>query len=65
MYLRENDFTIKQRPRADQQQKGYHHRKGERRQKAGNGYAYISMVGWMDRREQTRRNDDRNKIMMW
>lgn len=65
MYLKENDFTIKNRPRADQQQKVFNHRKSERRQKAGNGYAYISMVGWMDRREQTRRNDDRNRIMMW
>jgi hypothetical protein len=65
MYYRESDLTIKNRPRADQQQEACNHRKGERRQKAGNGYAYISMVGWMDRREQTRRNDDRNKYKSW
>jgi hypothetical protein len=31
---------------------------GERRKKPCEGYAYISMVGWMDRREKTRRKED-------
>jgi hypothetical protein len=34
------------------------HRHGERRQQESEGYVYMSMVGWMDRREKTRREDD-------
>jgi hypothetical protein len=33
-------------------------RKGERRTQMSKGYTYISMVGWMDRREKNRRQDD-------
>jgi hypothetical protein len=33
-------------------------RKGERRTQESKGYTYISMVGWMDRREKNRRKDD-------
>lgn len=30
----------------------------DRRRKPGKGFAYISTVGWMDRRERLRRKDD-------
>jgi hypothetical protein len=33
-------------------------RRVERRCQESKGYCYISMVGWMDRREKTRRQDD-------
>jgi hypothetical protein len=33
-------------------------RRTERRCQESRGYCYISMVGWMDRREKTRRRDD-------
>lgn len=33
-------------------------RKDERRKQACKGYCYIEMVGWMDRRERSRRDDD-------
>jgi hypothetical protein len=33
-------------------------RKTERRQRKCEGYCYIEMVGWMDRRETCRRDDD-------
>lgn len=33
-------------------------RKDHRRTHASKGYAYIQMVGWMDRRERIRRDDD-------
>jgi hypothetical protein len=35
------------------------HRKKERRQRLGKGYAYISTVGWICRREQSRRSTGR------
>jgi hypothetical protein len=38
---------------------GANRRKTERRKQDSNGYAYISMVGWMDRRIKTRRVDDK------
>lgn len=34
-------------------------RKSERRHRECEGYCYIEMVGWMDRREKCRRDDDR------
>jgi hypothetical protein len=33
-------------------------RQTERRCQESKGYCYISMVGWMDRREKIRRQDD-------
>lgn len=33
-------------------------RKRQRRMKKSRGYAYISMVGWVDRREKIRREND-------
>lgn len=33
-------------------------RKCERRKRECEGYAYIEMVGWIDRREKLRRDDD-------
>jgi hypothetical protein len=33
-------------------------RKSERRSQKCEGYCYIEMVGWMDRREKCRRKDD-------
>jgi hypothetical protein len=38
---------------------GSNRRKAERRLQASHGYAYISMVGWMDRRIKTRRENDK------
>lgn len=35
-------------------------RKYRRRTHECEGYAYIEMVGWMDRREKLRRNNDPN-----
>ena len=37
----------------------HNQRKRKRREKECEGYAYIEMVGWMDRREKCRRDDDR------
>ena len=34
-------------------------RRSERRSRKCEGYCYIEMVGWMDRREKCRRDDDR------
>jgi hypothetical protein len=34
------------------------HRHGERRRQKSEGYAYMTMVGWIDRREKTRRKDE-------
>ena len=34
-------------------------RKIKRRERECEGYTYIEMVGWMDRREKCRREDDR------
>ena len=33
-------------------------RQEDRRKAPSEGFAYVSMVGWIDRREQTRRKDD-------
>lgn len=33
-------------------------RKSERRSRECEGYCYIEMVGWIDRREKCRRDDD-------
>jgi hypothetical protein len=49
---------IKRQPKADQKQKVLNQRQCERRRKKSTGYAYISMVGWMDRREKNRRCTD-------
>jgi hypothetical protein len=38
---------------------GSNRRKTKRRLLASEGYAYISMVGWMDRRIKTRRENDK------
>ncbi|WP_419658583.1 uncharacterized protein Dvar_74150 [Desulfosarcina variabilis str. Montpellier] len=35
-------------------------RKNHRRTHESQGYAYIEMVGWMDRREKLRRDSDPN-----
>ena len=35
------------------------HRKSDRRNRECEGYCYIEMVGWMDRREKCRRDNDR------
>lgn len=35
-------------------------RRNHRRTNESEGYAYIEMVGWMDRREKIRRNNDPN-----
>lgn len=33
-------------------------RKQDRRKKASSGFAYVSMVGWICRREKSRRKDE-------
>lgn len=39
--------------------KDHNQRKTKRRERECEGYAYIEMVGWIDRREKCRRDDDR------
>jgi hypothetical protein len=39
--------------------KDQNQRKADRRQNECEGYAYIEMVGWIDRREKCRRDGDR------
>lgn len=46
---RENDCT---------EAAAHERRKDHRRTHESIGYAYIEMVGWMDRREKIRRNSD-------
>jgi hypothetical protein len=58
MSLEVEGRPIKRQPKADQEQKLINQRHCERRCKKSTGYAYISMVGWMDRREKTRRCAD-------
>lgn len=36
----------------------FENRRDDRRKEPSEGYAYVSMVGWFDRREQIRRKDD-------
>ena len=38
---------------------GQNQRKMNRREQECEGYTYIEMVGWIDRREKCRRDDDR------
>lgn len=59
MYLREENFRCGVHPKGNQAQPVLDHRKCERRQIKGEGFTYISIVGWMDRREKTRRATDR------
>ncbi len=44
------------RPLPDQQDEGKNRRVKDRRQKHNEGYTYISIVGWICRREKKRRN---------
>lgn len=37
-------------------------REQDRRSEPNEGYTYISSVGWIDRRERLRREDDPNKF---
>ena len=53
---RKKDHRHENKAVADQD---HDQRKKNRRERACQGYAYIEMVGWIDRREQCRRNDDR------
>jgi len=39
--------------------KDHNQRQTNRRERECEGYTYIEMVGWMDRREKCRRDDDR------
>jgi hypothetical protein len=60
--MNENMHPDVQTPRNDEVSfDGYEIRQGDRRKEPSEGYAYISMVGWFDRREQIRRkvDDDR------
>ena len=42
----------------EQQMAMWNQRQKERREKCTEGFAYISTVGWICRREQNRRKDD-------
>lgn len=48
--------TTRERVRATE--KEANRRQADRRIEKSRGYTYISMVGWMDRREKKRRRDD-------
>jgi hypothetical protein len=53
---REKDHRPERETRTAQNQ---NQRKTNRRERECEGYIYIEMVGWMDRREKCRRDDDR------
>jgi hypothetical protein len=42
----------------NEESNGSNRRLKERRKKPSKGYTYISIVGWIDRREKIRRQDD-------
>ena len=54
----DNREIVDQRRQVEVPDLNYERRKGERRRSPSRGYAYISMVGWICRREQTRRQTD-------
>lgn len=53
---REKDHRHKNKTAAT---KDHDQRKTNRRERECDGYTYIEMVGWMDRREKCRRDSDR------
>ncbi|MGB5984000.1 MAG: hypothetical protein WBG37_01750 [Desulfobacterales bacterium] len=52
--LHEQVRRIQQAPKTPRPER----RGDKRRKQRSQGYTYITMVGWMDRREKKRRNDD-------
>jgi hypothetical protein len=59
MYIEEEGYHFEEQPKADQRQQVFNLRQSDRRLKKSTGYTYIPMVGWMDRREKTRRCVDK------
>jgi len=49
---------VDQRSQLEVPDLNHERRRGERRRSQSKGYTYISMVGWICRREQTRRQSD-------
>jgi hypothetical protein len=58
MYAVERESIRENRTDAPSANEEANRRQTERRTHESKGYAYISMVGWMDRREKKRRQDD-------
>lgn len=58
MYAGDRDHTCHQTEESHSVELEDNRRRPERRIHESKGYAYISMVGWMDRREKKRRQDD-------
>lgn len=58
MHVGNQDHRVEERPIIHQEEDDSNRRQGERRHQKSEGYAYISMVGWMDRRSKKRREDD-------
>jgi hypothetical protein len=58
MYAGDRDHSRHQTEESHSVEMEDNRRQTERRIHESKGYAYISMVGWMDRREKKRRQDD-------
>ena len=58
MYLGDQDHSHDQPENCPSAETEANRRHAERRVCDSKGYCYISMVGWMDRREKKRRHDD-------
>jgi hypothetical protein len=58
MYMGEQEHSHRQEDNTPPATAENNRRRTERRIHESKGYAYISMVGWMDRREKKRRQDD-------
>jgi hypothetical protein len=54
----EDGYFKKEDEKEDNEYDPTERRNNCRRKKESQGYLYISMVGWMDRRENGRRSDD-------
>ena len=61
--MKVNAFYDGQKPQSEENYADTHeNRQDDRRKEASVGFAYISMVGWIDRREKSRRKDDNHII---
>ena len=58
MYLGDRELSHDQSENSPSAEMDANRRHAERRVCDSKGYCYISMVGWMDRREKKRRHDD-------
>jgi hypothetical protein len=59
----EQGHQNKNRSKTYPMQDNSNRRQCERRQQESEGYTYITMVGWLDRREKIRRRDE--ELDLW